>query len=78
MKRYLRRCLTEATLSDVDAAALTLDELLQIATMGSLEVNKSEMYQFLMQSLRISRNVLDQRMKRIHAILWELRAEEDD
>jgi hypothetical protein len=78
MKRYLRQCLAEATPPEVDADALTFDQLLDAAVMENLEVNKTEMYQFLMDSLRISRNTLDLRMKRVHDILRKLCASEFD
>jgi DNA-directed RNA polymerase specialized sigma24 family protein len=68
MIEYVIKRLWETLPSDCPPSQ-TLDELLELFDTEAVEFSKRECYEFIMRHLDISRNVLDQRLKRLRPIM---------
>ncbi len=70
---YVRRRLVKASVNVKRARKLTVDDLLLEADLDDFSLGKERMNRFLMKSLKINRNTLDQRMLHLRALLKKLR-----
>jgi len=72
---YLKQQLAITIDPQLNPADVDIYELIKKFNPSVFRFEKSEMYQFILEQLRINRNTLDQRMKRIRPILLKMRLE---
>jgi len=69
---FLRQCFMALLPPGSNASGLTLSDMADVAQVELLDVDKTDLYQFLMERLRINRNTLDIRMNRLREYLADV------